>query len=124
MLMTMYKGPIMEMGWTKHADPHQGNVPAAAADGTDKDWLKGCVFLIIATLAWASLFILQLSTVLSSACRVVGAVLIVVGLYFVLWGKHKEKKLEAATDIPVAVKETTKQDEDALEMAKANKEEP
>ncbi|RRT57821.1 hypothetical protein B296_00003528 [Ensete ventricosum] len=117
MLMTLYKGPIMEMGWTKHADPHQGNVPAAAADGTDEDWLKGCVFLIIATLAWASLFILQVQV------RAI-SVLIVVGLYFVLWGKHKEKKLEAATDIPVAVKETTKQDEDALEMAKANKEEP
>ncbi|CAD5184001.1 unnamed protein product [Musa acuminata subsp. malaccensis] len=216
MLMTLYKGPIMEMGWAKHADPHQGNVPAAAADGTDKDWLKGCVFVIIATLAWASLFILQAATmkkydaplsltslicfmgtlqaiavtlimehkpsvwrigfdmnllaaayagivtssiayyvqslvmqdrgpVFASAFSplmmiivaimgsfilaeniylggVVGAVLIVVGLYSVLWGKHKdnkEKKPEAM-DIPLAVKGTMKLDEDELETSKAN----
>ncbi|THU57939.1 hypothetical protein C4D60_Mb03t08890 [Musa balbisiana] len=61
MLMTLYKGPIMDMAWTKHAQLQHANVPAAA-DSTDKDWLKGCIFLIIATLAWASLFILQAAT--------------------------------------------------------------
>ncbi|XP_073104905.1 WAT1-related protein At5g07050 [Elaeis guineensis] len=61
MLMTLYKGPIMEMVWTKHLHPHQANVPVAM-DSTDKDWFKGSIFLIIATLAWASLFILQAAT--------------------------------------------------------------
>ncbi|KAJ0977991.1 hypothetical protein J5N97_013465 [Dioscorea zingiberensis] len=60
MLMTLYKGPVMEMVWSKHVHPHQGNT-ASDTGATDKDWLKGSIFLIIATLAWASLFILQLS---------------------------------------------------------------
>ncbi|KAG6466245.1 hypothetical protein ZIOFF_075964 [Zingiber officinale] len=199
MLMTLYKGPLMEMAWTKQASPHQSG---AAADGsTDKDWFKGCIFLIIATLAWASLFVLQAATikkydaplslttlicgvgtlqavavtlimehepsvwkigfdmnllaaayagivtssiayyvqglviqekgpVFASAFSplmmiivaimgsfilaekiylggVLGAVLIVFGLYSVLWGKHKEnrEKTMEALDIPVAVKD-------------------
>ena len=61
MLMTLYKGPLMEMVWTKHMHdrPHQANVPPVAAASTDKDWFKGCIFLVIATLAWTSLFIRQ-----------------------------------------------------------------
>ncbi|KAI6676008.1 hypothetical protein NL676_036804 [Syzygium grande] len=46
MLMTLYKGPIMEMVWP-------------SGDTSDKDWFLGCILLIIATLAWASLFVLQ-----------------------------------------------------------------
>ncbi|XP_010244423.1 PREDICTED: WAT1-related protein At5g07050 [Nelumbo nucifera] len=61
MLMTLYKGPIMEMVWTKHVHPHNSN--ATDATGTsDKDWAKGSILLIIATLAWASFFILQAIT--------------------------------------------------------------
>ncbi|URE28588.1 auxin-induced protein [Musa troglodytarum] len=61
MLMTLYKGPAMDMAWTKHAHPPHSNAPTAAGgdDSTDEDWLKGCIFLIISTLAWAFLFILQ-----------------------------------------------------------------
>ncbi|KAG6473897.1 WAT1-related protein At5g07050-like [Zingiber officinale] len=214
MLMTLYKGPLMEMAWSKHSGPaHSG---AAAADSTDKDWFKGCICLILATLAWASLFVLQAATikkydaplslttwicgvgtlqaiavtsimehkpsvwkigfdmnllaaayagivtssiayyvqglviqergpVFASAFSplmmivvaimgsfilaekiylggVVGAVLIVLGLYSVLWGKHKEnkeKKMEAL-DISVAVKEMIELDAVELEKAKAN----
>ncbi|CAL9047315.1 unnamed protein product [Musa banksii] len=215
MLMTLYKGPIMDMAWTKHAQLQHANVPAVA-DSTDKDWLKGCIFLIIATLAWASLFILQAATlktydaplsltsliclmgtlqatavtlfmehkpsvwrigfdmnllaaayagivtssiayyvqglviqdkgpVFASAFSplmmiivaimgsfilaekiylggVVGAALIVAGLYSVLWGKHKENKEKEmeALDIPVAVKSIIELDEVELEKAKAN----
>lgn len=40
-------------------------------------------------------------------CRIIGSVLIVAGLYSVLWGKHKEnaeKKEAEAMEIPVAIK--------------------
>lgn len=38
-------------------------------------------------------------------CSVLGAILIVIGLYSVLWGKHKERKEElAAEEIPDPVK--------------------
>ncbi|KAJ6807879.1 WAT1-related protein-like [Iris pallida] len=65
MLMTLYKGPIVDMVWTKQVRPRQAGGATASAGSADKDWLKGCVFLIIATLAWASLFILQTYTLRS-----------------------------------------------------------
>jgi len=59
MLMTLYKGPVVEMFWTKHVHPHQATTLPVSAEAADKDWFLGSIFLIIATLAWASLFILQ-----------------------------------------------------------------
>ncbi|XVF82476.1 hypothetical protein PTKIN_Ptkin16aG0051700 [Pterospermum kingtungense] len=58
MLMTLYKGPIVELFWSKNIHPKQSNATDTTAS-TDKDWVKGSIFLIIATLAWASLFVLQ-----------------------------------------------------------------
>ncbi|KAK6228559.1 hypothetical protein SCA6_000899 [Theobroma cacao] len=58
MFMTLYKGPIVELFWTKSIHPRQSNGTDTAGT-TDKDWVKGSIFLIIATLAWASLFVLQ-----------------------------------------------------------------
>ncbi|GFP93935.1 wat1-related protein at5g07050 [Phtheirospermum japonicum] len=57
MLMTLYKGPLVEMTWSKHR--RQPGQAATTAETSDRDWFIGCVLLIIATLAWASLFILQ-----------------------------------------------------------------
>ncbi|KAK1696588.1 hypothetical protein QYE76_013285 [Lolium multiflorum] len=224
MLMTLYKGRAMEMIWSKHTHLHDGPHQDAAAAA--KDWFKGSIFLIIATLAWASLFILQGPTltrynapltltmlicfvgtlqaivvtlamehttevwkigfdmnllaaayagivtssiayyvqglviqvrgpVFASAFSplmmivvaimgsfilaeniylggIIGSVLIVAGLYSVLWGKHKEsveKKEIEATEIPVAIKgvdgngrimDIVELDEVQLEKAKAN----
>ena len=58
MLMTLYKGPIVEMVWSKYVHPHNSNA-AENSGSSDKDWLKGSILLIIATFAWASFFILQ-----------------------------------------------------------------
>ncbi|XVE52339.1 hypothetical protein DITRI_Ditri02bG0115000 [Diplodiscus trichospermus] len=58
MLMTLYKGPIVELFWSKNVHPRQSH--ATDTTGTnEKDWVKGSIFLILATLAWASLFVLQ-----------------------------------------------------------------
>ncbi|KAK8957566.1 WAT1-related protein [Platanthera zijinensis] len=65
MLMTLYKGPLVELFWTKYMHAHQATaapVTAAAAEIADSNWVKGSIFLIIATFAWASLFILQAAT--------------------------------------------------------------
>ena len=59
MLMTLYRGPIVEMVWAKH--PHNKTNATTTTGSLDKDWFLGCTFLIIATLAWASLFVLQVS---------------------------------------------------------------
>ncbi|XAR63564.1 hypothetical protein NMG60_11023538 [Bertholletia excelsa] len=58
MVMTLYKGPLVEMFWTKHIQPPK-SYASHISPNSDKDWFKGSIFLIIATLAWASLFILQ-----------------------------------------------------------------
>ena len=58
MLMTLYKGPIVELFWTKNIHPRKSYVTDTTGT-TDKDWVKGSILLIIATLAWASLFVLQ-----------------------------------------------------------------
>ncbi|CAM8975906.1 unnamed protein product [Rhodiola kirilowii] len=61
MLMTLYKGQVINFASTSNSPDHIQNStsasPAAAAD-----WLKGSIMLIIATLAWASFFILQAVT--------------------------------------------------------------
>ncbi|XP_040381337.1 WAT1-related protein At5g07050 [Oryza brachyantha] len=65
MMMTLYKGPLMQMAWTSHAQPHGhgAEAPVAAAiDPSGREWFLGSLFVIIATLAWASLFILQAHT--------------------------------------------------------------
>ncbi|KAK6271346.1 hypothetical protein POUND7_008444 [Theobroma cacao] len=58
MFMTLNKGPIVELFWTKSIHPRQ-SIGIDTAGTTDKDWVKGSILLIIATLAWASLFVLQ-----------------------------------------------------------------
>lgn len=58
MLMTLYKGNVLNFPWSVHGHTSNGSeVP----EPTDKDWAKGSIFLIIATLAWASFFILQVT---------------------------------------------------------------
>ncbi|KAL9237897.1 hypothetical protein vseg_012392 [Gypsophila vaccaria] len=61
MLMTLYKGDVINMFWSRHIHPaaHSSTTALAAAD---KDWAKGSILLILATLAWAAFFILQAIT--------------------------------------------------------------
>ncbi|KAH9621038.1 hypothetical protein KSS87_000278 [Heliosperma pusillum] len=61
MLMTLYKGHVINMVWSSHANP-SGHPSSAALAAADKDWAKGSILLILATLAWAAFFILQAIT--------------------------------------------------------------
>lgn len=61
MLMTLYKGPIVQMLWSKYIHPKSSYVTDTTGTG-DKRWFLGSVLLTIATLAWASLFVLQVSS--------------------------------------------------------------
>lgn len=63
MLMTLYKGPLVELVWSKHIHSGKSYEATSSASTTyDKDFFKGTMFLIIATLSWAGLFVLQVST--------------------------------------------------------------
>ncbi|GMI83309.1 Usually multiple acids move in and out Transporters 9 [Hibiscus trionum] len=57
MLMTLYKGPIVELFWSKNI--HSETSANGTTGNSDKDWVKGSILLILATFAWASLFVLQ-----------------------------------------------------------------
>ncbi|KAD3338617.1 hypothetical protein R6Q59_026530 [Mikania micrantha] len=60
MLMTLYKGNVVELVWTKHIHPHYADTTSSAPSASsDKDWVLGSILLIIATFAWASFFIVQ-----------------------------------------------------------------
>ncbi|CAL5356677.1 unnamed protein product [Camellia sinensis] len=63
MLMTLYKGHVIDLVWSKHM--HSGTTSSSvpqASGPSDKDWVTGSILLIIATLAWAAFFILQAIT--------------------------------------------------------------
>ncbi|KAA8517335.1 hypothetical protein F0562_017616 [Nyssa sinensis] len=61
MLMTLYKGDVINMVWSKYIHPRDSYVTDTTGT-TDKNWLKGSILLIIATFAWASFFIVQAIT--------------------------------------------------------------
>lgn len=61
MLMTLYKGPLVELVWSKHIHPGKSYETTSSGSTYDKDFFKGTMFLIIATLAWSGLFVLQVS---------------------------------------------------------------
>jgi len=61
MLMTMYNGPIVKMPWSAHHPSHEksssGTSSATLVDR--KKWILGSLVIIVATLAWSGVFILQ-----------------------------------------------------------------
>ncbi|KAJ6912489.1 WAT1-related protein [Populus alba x Populus x berolinensis] len=62
MFMTLYKGQAINMMWSSKHVSSQTSSATATTGSADKDWLMGSILLIIATLAWASFFILQAVT--------------------------------------------------------------
>lgn len=59
MLMTLYKGQVLNFVWSQHIHHPKSYNPEEATGSADKYWFKGTMLLIIATIAWASFFILQ-----------------------------------------------------------------
>ena len=57
MLMTLYKGDVINLIWSEHAHTNSSSAPETSG----KDWVKGSILLIIATFAWASFFIIQVN---------------------------------------------------------------
>ncbi|XP_070051064.1 WAT1-related protein At5g07050-like [Nicotiana tabacum] len=61
MLMTLYKGHVVNLLWSNHINSTTNSSisETSGATNSDKDWFKGSILLIFATFAWASFFILQ-----------------------------------------------------------------
>jgi len=67
MLMTLYKGQVISFLGSEYMHHPRNYVPENTTDSGEKDWFKGSILLIIATLAWASFFILQASNQVSNS---------------------------------------------------------
>lgn len=59
MLMTLYKGHVINFLWSNHIHSHASSSSSSNVGSSDKDWVKGSILLILATLAWAAFFIVQ-----------------------------------------------------------------
>ncbi|KAL0360229.1 UNVERIFIED_CONTAM: WAT1-related protein [Sesamum radiatum] len=59
MLMTLYKGPVVNILWYSHAGTHH---KAAAAAATDQHLVTGTIMLISCIVGWSAFFILQNKT--------------------------------------------------------------
>ncbi|KAL0314305.1 UNVERIFIED_CONTAM: WAT1-related protein [Sesamum angustifolium] len=59
MLMTLYKGPVVNILWYSHAGSHH---KAAAAAATDQHLVTGTIMLISCIVGWSAFFILQNKT--------------------------------------------------------------
>ncbi|KAA3455074.1 WAT1-related protein isoform X2 [Gossypium australe] len=124
MVMTLMKGPVLELFWTKGRNNHE----AASKNGTDlHDCIKGGVLITIGCFSYACFVIVQAITLetypadlsltvwiclmgtlegtiaalimekgnaaiwaIKWDTKVIGAIIIIVGLYLVLWGKNKD----------------------------------
>eukprot|EP00253_Pinus_taeda_P035041 PITA_35041 len=67
MLMTLYKGPILQMHWSLHQGSKDNHTSAAAAASDSKEWMIGTLLILAATLSWSAMFILQ-TAVLRKYC--------------------------------------------------------
>ncbi|KAL5558388.1 hypothetical protein UlMin_034599 [Ulmus minor] len=57
LLMTLYKGPVIELFWSKNTTNH------GSSDSSGKHWLAGTLYILIGCVAWACFFVLQSITV-------------------------------------------------------------
>eukprot|EP00253_Pinus_taeda_P006991 PITA_06991 len=67
MLMTLYKGPILQMHSSLHHGSKDNHTSAAAAANDSKEWMIGTLLILAATLSWSAMFILQ-AAVLRKYC--------------------------------------------------------
>ncbi|GFP89792.1 wat1-related protein at1g21890 [Phtheirospermum japonicum] len=58
MLMTLYKGPVVDILWYSHDSSHH----KAAASAADQHWVTGTIMLLCCVVGWAAFFILQNKT--------------------------------------------------------------
>uniref|UniRef100_A0A804JYP8 WAT1-related protein n=1 Tax=Musa acuminata subsp. malaccensis TaxID=214687 RepID=A0A804JYP8_MUSAM len=68
MLMALYKGPPVELVWSKHAHSLGSNSPAVT-DSSSNNWVIGSGFHILATVASASLSLLREETLKQYSAR-------------------------------------------------------
>ncbi|XP_050937820.1 WAT1-related protein At4g08290 isoform X2 [Cucumis melo] len=59
LIMTLYKGPILDFFWTQKTNHHVNSGAAA----TNQHWVAGTLFILLGCVAWSCFYILQSVTV-------------------------------------------------------------
>lgn len=57
MLMTLYKGPVLDIFWFSHGDSHHSTTATAAV--SDQHWIAGTIMFLGCIVGWSTFFILQ-----------------------------------------------------------------
>ncbi|PON76356.1 Plant-drug/metabolite exporter [Trema orientale] len=60
LLMTLYKGPVIDLFWTRNTN-HQSS--SSSGGDSDKHWVLGTLFILIGCVAWSCFYVLQSITV-------------------------------------------------------------
>lgn len=55
MLMTLFKGPVVNILWYSHGGGHH----AATNGATDQNWVSGTIMLLCCIMGWSTFFIVQ-----------------------------------------------------------------
>ncbi|KAL8482147.1 hypothetical protein ACS0TY_028343 [Phlomoides rotata] len=58
MMMTLFKGPVVNILWYSHGGGHH----AAAKAATEQNWATGTIMLLLCVVGWSSFFIVQSKT--------------------------------------------------------------
>lgn len=64
MVMTLYKGPIVDILWYSHHGATTTHT-ATGSSSTDQHWLAGTIMILVCTCCWAGYFILQVCLLLT-----------------------------------------------------------
>lgn len=63
LLMTVYKGPIIDLIWSHRASQH------ASHSSADTHWIAGTLLILVGCCAWSAFYILQVSLCLKASCK-------------------------------------------------------
>lgn len=58
LVMTLYKGPILDFFWTRKANHHFNSGGGAA----NQHWVAGTLFILLGCVAWSCFYVLQVSS--------------------------------------------------------------
>ncbi|KAI4375130.1 hypothetical protein MLD38_013037 [Melastoma candidum] len=89
LVMTLYKGPVIHLPWSKVTSQAWPN-----DDATDKHWIVGATFMFVACVAWSAFYVLQSITVIAYPAEISLASLIclagaIEGAVMALVGEHR-----------------------------------
>lgn len=56
LLMTVYKGPVVDLLWSHKTSSHSSTTPSS-----DQHWVTGTLFILIGCVAWSCFYVLQVS---------------------------------------------------------------